>query len=204
MTRIILDFGSANTCKNDIKIVKRMIDELVKVDSKKYEVIIKWQLFEKAGENIPLNWGVFKYAYDYAKEKGYQTTASVFDLKSLKYLLEFEVPFIKVSNRPDLYWLIGYVPRNIQIYASGITEWKQLVKNFICVSKYPAELKEYEELAGSFNTLSNHNISDHTATWDLFNKYKPSIYECHYKLPDSTGLDAGSFARTPEQLKEIL
>ena len=47
-------------------------------------------------------------------------------------------------------------------------------------------------------------ISDHTTDFQLYNKYKPKIYECHYKLEDSTGLDAGEFARTPEQLAEIL
>jgi hypothetical protein len=38
----------------------------------------------------------------------------------------------------------------------------------------------------------------------LFRKFEPEIIEMHYKLPDSTGLDAGPFARTPEQLAEIL
>jgi hypothetical protein len=47
-------------------------------------------------------------------------------------------------------------------------------------------------------------ISDHTTSWDLFNKYNPEIIEWHYKLSDSIGLDAGDFARTPEQLKEVL
>ena len=71
-----------------------------------------------------------------------------------------------------------------------------------CVSEYPASKEDYIEIfPESFLELG---ISDHTIDWELFETYKPAIYECHYKLPDSTGLDAGPFARTPQQLKEIL
>lgn len=206
MAQIILDFGSANTCKNDIEYVKRMIDELVAVDTKKHEVILKWQLFEKAGDNIPLNWGVFKYAYEYAKEKGYKTTASVFDLKSLKYLLNFKIPFVKIANREDLYWLAGEIPRKIPVYISIASiiapRPYEASVSMACVSKYPASLDDYKN---AFDNIQHFRfISDHTENWDLYNLTSPYCYECHYKLPDSTGLDAGSFARTPEQLKEIL
>ena len=217
---IILDFGSGNTCKNDLSYVKRMIDELKAVDTGKHEIVIKWQLFTKAGDNTPLRPMAFEYAYRYAAKLGYQTTASVFDVESMAYLLQYDIPFVKIANRPDLYWLAGEVPRKIPVYVST-GHMKKIKGNIfdkilelhatellVCVSKYPATLKDYED-AFTWETYSEEghalvNISDHTTDFTLYHKYKPEIYECHYKLEDSTGLDAGDFARTPEQLAEVL
>jgi len=212
---IILDFGSGNSCKNDSEYIKRMIDSLAEVD-KERRCIIKWQLFEKAGDNVPLNIFAFDIAYGYARRLGFKTTASVFDKSRLKFLLNFDVPFIKIANRPDLYWLIGEIPRRVDVIVSHnplgkinlLDEYFSYdeygingVYPLVCISKYPAEKKEYYDLNGLGLT---YGISDHTVDWDLYRRYKPQIYECHFKLPDSTGLDAGNFARTPEQLKEIL
>ena len=209
MSRIILDFASATTCKNDKEYIKRMIDELAAVDSGKHEVIIKWQLFEKACEILdppvePLKRDLFRWAYHYAKEKGYQTTASVFDLPSLKYLLEYDIPFVKLANRPDLYWLAREVPRKISVYRS--IHWDDTVidneKTLCCISKYPAKPIEYST---DFKVMDlKQGISDHTTDFALYYLYLPEIIEWHYKLSDSTGYDAGEFARTPEQLREIL
>ena len=215
MSKIILDFGSGNTCRNDKEIIDRMIDELEKIDTHKHEIIIKWQLFEKAGGNVPLSWSSFGCAYSYAMKYGYKTTASIFDSFSLKFLLDFDVPFIKIANRRDLDWLIGEVPRKVPVYVS----YSNAVELFnselsyskcamLCVSKYPAKIEEYEE---SIKRFANETgipfgfpISDHTVGLDLFKKYQPRIWEKHFKLSNSTGLDAGPFAITPEELKEIL
>jgi sialic acid synthase SpsE len=194
-----------------------MIDELKKVDSGKHEIIIKWQLFKKAGDNIPLFDGAFDYAYEYARKYGYKTTASVFDLESLKFLLNYDVPFIKIANRHDLDWLIGEVPRKIPVYVSvdnmsvgesmqyslpvGHINQERDIALF-CVSQYPASIEEYERRFSKGSL--KHGISDHTIGLDLFKKHQPRIWEKHYKLSDSTGLDAGPFATTPEELREIL
>jgi sialic acid synthase SpsE len=204
MSQIIIDMGSGNTCQNDIKIVKRMIDELHNVDSGKHSIIIKWQLFEQAGQNIPLDLDVFRWAYDYARLHGYKTTASVFDKSSLAYLLNFDIPFVKLSNNRSTDYLIGEVPRRIPIYISvgaGLFKVRDGVTMLHCISKYPAKLSEYEYMFGDFLKKS---ASDHTDNLKLWHKYQPDIYEVHYKLPDSTGLDAGKFARTPRDLKAIL
>jgi hypothetical protein len=208
MGMIILDFGSGNTCKNDYKYIERMVDELKAADTGKHEVVIKWQLFTKAGDNIPLQVTRFDHAYDYAKQQGYQTTASVFDAESLDYLLRFDIPFVKIANRPDLYWLAGEVPRKIPVYLScdahqfSCFAWVNGDIPLACISEYPATMKQYENEFGAM--LHWGRISDHTTDFTLYHKYKPETYECHYKLEDSTGLDAGDFARTPEQLAEIL
>lgn len=182
-----------------------MLDELKAVDTGKHEIVIKHQLFTEAGDNIPLDHEIFRKAYCYAKDLGYKTTSSVFDFYSLQYLLNFDIPFVKIANNRSLDWLISEVPRNILIYKS-VGDWEELLKSdadniiLFCVSKYPSSIEDYSEyIPHRYN-----GISDHTTNWDLFNKYNPEIYECHYKLPDSTGLDAGEFARTPEMLREIL
>jgi len=213
MSQIILDAGSGNTCRNDWPYAKRMIDELKAVDTGKHEVIIKWQLFKQAGKNIPLTREIFRQAYDYAASLGYQTTSSVFDKESLDFLLQFKIPFVKIANRRELDWLIGEIPRKISVYVSyGSYEEIECLKRYpnnkylLCVSEYPSTLEKYEEKF-KINYLSfgeELGISDHTTNFGLWHRYQPQIIEWHYKLSDSTGLDAGPFARTPEQLREVL
>ena len=216
MATILLDFGSGNTCKNDQKIVERMYDALADIDTGKHNVIVKWQLFKKAGDNIPLTRDIFHFACLYGQKKGYQTTASVFDLLSLQFLLQYEVPLIKIANRRDLDWLIGEVPRRIPVYVSCGNCYeaarllsKHNVRILMCVSKYPAARKDYDDVIGGLSNVApgvpfGFGISDHTTNFSLWKDYRPEIIEWHYKLEDSTGLDAGPFARTPAQLKEIL
>lgn len=198
----ILDFGSGNTCQNNYATIFRMIKSLSDIDPER-KFIIKWQLFKKAGENISLLPEMFSYAYQMAKDLGFKTTASVFDLESLHFLLQHDIPFVKIANRPDLYWLIGEVPRKIPIVVSRYSNeyWDENIYSLHCISKYPSLKTEYE--SEYFLDQLKEGISDHTTNWDLFRKYKPETYEAHFKLPDSTGPDAGPFARTPEQLKEI-
>jgi sialic acid synthase SpsE len=191
---IILDFGSGNTCQNDVDIVKRMIDELKAVDTGKHEIVIKWQLFIHAGENLLLNHTIFDIAYEYAAKLGYRTTASVFDQSSLHFLLKYDVPFVKIANRRELDWLVGEVPRKVKVIVSG--------RDLCCVSEYPATVEQYEWRYAPDQL--HQGISDHTTDFTLWHRYSPLLYECHYKLEDSIGLDAGDFSRTPEMLKEIL
>jgi sialic acid synthase SpsE len=183
-----------------------MIDELHAIDTGKHDVIIKWQLFEQAGQNIPLDHEVFMWAYAYAKLHGYKTTASVFDKPSLDFLLCFDIPFVKIANRRALEWLIHEVPRKTSVYVSvGAGGYFRHFNTLFlhCISEYPAKLSKYEEVFGTRNSLFE-AVSDHTADFKLWNKYHPCIYECHYKLPDSKGLDAGKFARTPKSLRAVL
>ena len=216
MSEIILDFGSGNTCRNDTAYVKRMIDELKAVDTGRHRVVIKWQLFKEALPNIPLEHQVFDYAYKYAKEQGYQTTSSVNDLGSLEFLLRYEIPFVKIANRRELDWLIGEVPRKIPVYVSvgkifdnsrcpiipGFADFPHNNLELCCISEYPAEVKSYVNSFSRYHLTVG--ISDHTIGFDLWREYKPVFWECHYRLEDSTGLDAGPFAKTPKELRQIL
>jgi len=202
--QIILDMGSGNSCKNDITTIRKMINSLKNIDECKItdEIIIKWQLFEKAGDNIPLKPILFSYAHEYAQFYGFKTTASVFDRDSLNYLLEHDIPFVKIANNKQSYEMARLVPHNIKKYVSwgaGAGHIKMIPGDELlyCVSEYPAKMYQYEAL----NFLPGENISDHTANFDLYKKYQPKIVEWHYKLPESTGPDAGDFARTWKDLK---
>ena len=213
MSQVILDL-SANTFKNDFSYVIQMMDEIKAIDTGKHQIIFKTQLFKSAPPNIPLDWSVFDSMYHYGKNLGYQVTSSVFDKGSLDFLLQYDVPMIKIANNRKLYYLIGETPRRIPIYVSvddchicaDITydEWvyRDNIIPLVCVSNYPATMSEYSYKFSEHQL--KYAVSDHTSDWFLFKTYQPRILEVHYKLPDSQGLDAGSFSRTPSMLKEIL
>ena len=206
MAKIILDFGSGNSCKNNWDYTKRMIDELKAVDSGRHSVVIKWQLFLQAGDNIPLDRNIFQKAYYYAKSLGYKTTSSVFDKESLEFLLRYEPCFVKIANRRELDWLIGEIPRKVPVYVSTnniniALDYSGNIICMACVSEYPASIDKYAMLQSIERAWA---ISDHTTDFALWHKYQPEIIEWHFGLPDSTGLDAGPFMRTPEMLREVL
>jgi sialic acid synthase SpsE len=205
MAKIIFDFGSGNTCKNKKDYIKNMYDELKNIDSGKHEIIVKWQLFEVAGPNIPLTREMFDYAYKYGNKLGYKVTSSVFDLESLNFLLEYKIPFVKIANNRMLDFIIDMIPKKIPVYISKSKDLflpgiQNELTELWCISRYPATIEEYNKLP----LKKGCNISDHTNDFRLFYEYNPNIIEWHYKLDYSIGLDAGDFARTPEQLKEIL
>ena len=130
---IIADFGSGNTCKNDYNIIQNMIDEFVKaIGGTRDDVVIKWQLFQEAGANQPLNWRMFDYAYSYAHSYGYKTTASVFDPDSVKFLLRYPIPFVKYANNVKL--PTSLVPENVTLIRSG--------HDMACISEYPATMEQ--------------------------------------------------------------
>jgi hypothetical protein len=203
MSQIILDISS-NTHKNSEAYYKRMIDELAAVDAHKHEVVLKWQLFESSEHNTKASLYLFEEMARWAYlTHNYKTTASVFDLKSLKFLLgcnlPYDLPFIKIANNRKYDWLIAETPRKYPRYKSvgnASHYFMDMETPLWCVSEYPADIKDYP--------VGVKNISDHTVGLELYRRNEPVIWEKHYKLPDSTGLDAGPFASTPDELKEVL
>ena len=211
MSQIILDMGSGNTCKNSIPYVEKMINAVVAIDGHKHEVIFKWQLFQDEPPNVPLDWFVFARAYKYAKDKGYKTTSSVFDRKSLDFLLTFDVPFVKIAARPTKYWLVEKIPRGIPVYLS-YKDPKDLPKPgmvldklMFCVPKYPAAMEDYERSEYLFSFPDCFAISDHTEGLYLWKRYHPDIWEKHFILEDDpSNPDAAGHAIKPDLLKEVL
>jgi hypothetical protein len=217
MSKIIIDMGSGETCKNDKKYVARMIDELAAVDTHKHLVFIKWQLFHAVPAGVPpLELDTYLFAVRYALAHDYLTSASVFDVPLLEYLLSYEnlsLPFVKLACRPNLYHFIDRIPQTVPVYISvPHVSWGECLMQMFprlsgapiflyCIPEYPAKSKDYEQ---EFGDHLGYGISDHSPNLGLFKKYQPLYYERHYKLSDSTGLDAGPHASTPEELKEIL
>ena len=205
---LILDLGSGNSLP-DAETAIKLIDEIKKRDTGKHLITLKTQLFESAPPNVPLDIDVFGEAWGYASSKGYHLTSSVFDGESLMYLLQFDteewrLPFIKIACRPDLYWLIGEIPRRIPVYVSHDEPPPECYvesKNdttMQCVSKYPAGYDDYMPVFSDA-------ISDHTVGWKIFNEIQPQILEKHCVLEhNDTNPDAGAFAVTLSELEEIL
>lgn len=215
MAQIIFDI-SANTHKNDYDYYIKMMDELAKVNTGKHEIILKWQLFKASMTNIVANKNLFRELAEWCWYNwGLKTTASIFDVESLEWLLKvddgvpYSLPFIKIACNPDYYWLVDKIPRKYEVYISRYSKYFTNHKDYIfhydpyedniiqleCVPLYPAYITQYT------NAIY---ISDHTIGLDLWYRNKPIIWEKHFKLPDSTGFDAGDWAITPEELSEIL
>jgi sialic acid synthase SpsE len=217
MSLIILDMGSGNGQGNDIAYQKKAIDTIAEIDSKKHKVILKWQLeLKPKGNNKPLDPRVFASSYLYANDKGYRATSSVFDPESLVDLMKiccirdedtpWGIPFIKIAcqskDNPNVYGMIGLIARGIPIYVSydprnpnSLTEWNCTF--LACIPEYPAKLSDYPP--------GIHGYSDHVPGLELWNYYHPAIWEKHFVLEkDANNLDAGPFAITPDQLKEVI
>jgi sialic acid synthase SpsE len=198
---IILDLGSGNSCRNSIDYACRMVKAVV--DLSLPDVVIKWQLFKHEGDNVPLSLEVFERAYRYAALFGIATTASVFDKDSLDYLLTFPVPFVKLANKVSSQILIKDIPDDMPIILStdkpDYKSARKLTDVIYTVSKYPAEEKDYDK----FGDKLKKGLSDHTTSWQLYQKWHPEIYEVHFRLFDTVGNDAKAFARLPEQFIEM-
>lgn len=202
MSTFVLDMGSANSCRNDSKIIMKMIDAIDKVDTAQHEVILKWQLFKEALPNRPLTKEAFDFAYKYASKYGFETTSSVFDIESMRFLMGYDVPFVKIACRPELYELAQYSTVPVYVSTAGSLVDIPGATVMACVPKYPATLKDYES---HFTVEKLKIVSDHTVGWKLYNKYKCDIIEKHFVLErDEYNPDAGYFAVTPEQLGDVL
>ena len=204
MSTIVLDI-SANTHKNDIRYLKKMIDAVAGIDSHLHEVVIKHQLYLKIPPNLKMDRVVFHKAYTYARAKGYKTTASVFDLPSLDYLMQFSVPYIKIACNSRYYYLVDEIPRKYKVLCSG---YKDLmpggVKLMCCVPQYPAKKEEYTRTFTEHEL--RHAISDHTVGLELWNEYKPLYFEKHFVLhkDKADNPDSGPFSVDISDLRTLL
>lgn len=206
--QIILDV-SANTIKNDPLYFEKMVKTIKEIDRKDNEIVFKTQLFRNIEPNLSLSFDCFDAMYDICRQYGYQLTASVFDKKMLKFLLIYDIPFVKIACRPYLYFLSTLVPETIPCLISvgrnepvGVNNFSN-IQYLSCVPLYPAQDMDYLYV----DIELYRGISDHTTDASLFHKYKNILYryECHYVLEHSEdNPDAGPFAKTPEELKEII
>ena len=214
---LILNCGSGETCKNELSQIKLMVKTIADLQKQtKKEIIIKWQLFEYLPGLISLNHESFGFAYHLAKEYKLQTTASVFDYHSSKYLNNFDVPFVKIACRPNCYHLIKLHSQEIYVSINNPDLFKILKKDFpnkklhfmCCVPKYPNSETDSIMIENEYRSMFYGNlsdaISDHTVGFNLYTRYQPMIWEKHFYVTGQTGVDTGSFACNEETIKEIL
>ena len=203
---IILDMGSGNGNGNDPDYIKASIDAIADIDTGRHKVYLKYQLFTNAPPNKPFSEKAFNYAYKYGKAKGYQVTASVFDSFSTKILLQYDIPFVKIANRPDLYYYMYYMggEKVIVSYTGNKPASRDTDCTYLaCISEYPATVEQYEDKFSPFNLRDG--ISDHTVGFDLFNKHQPFWWEKHFVLERTDdNPDAGPFAVMPDDLRGVL
>ena len=199
----IIDIGSGNTLRTTEEACK--IIKIIK-DMNISDSYVKFQLFKKEGNNIPLNLEIFERATRYANVIRMPYGVSVFDEDSLNTAIySGALCFLKLANRSDLLYLVDKAPKEDKWIIStdnlNLKVDRHNTEIIYCISKYPATEKEYEQ---KFGDKLKQGFSDHTINFNLFKKYQPKIYECHFRLPETTGNDAGKFARLPEQFKEVL
>ena len=219
---LVIDVGSGASLPDSVT-ARRFVDAIKGVDTGKHKIVLKAQLFASVPPNIPLGYEVFHELYTYGEAAGYGVTASVFDVASLRHLLTYVVPFVKIACRPVLYWLAGEVPRKVRVYRSirrghAATPFPEPhseyeIRDLLCIPEYPADAKDYDREVRSARDHSLAGISDHTVGWDLFRaqtrehrgrRHGVALWEKHFILPDTTGPDVGPWACTPETLKEIM
>lgn len=201
---IILELGSGNSCRNDEAVVKDMIDGIAETG---IDAVLKMQLFTDEPPNVPLDRDVFTFAYNYGQDKGYQVTASVFDASQMVYLMRFDVPFVKIACRKNLYPLANLahvhgVPSVVSY--PGRRQWAEtdMVTPLCCVPKYPATIRDYKT-AFTADQLKR-GISDHTPGFDLYHEFQPEWWEKHVVLErDDDNPDAGPFACLISELGEL-
>lgn len=171
---LILDFGSGDTCKNDKNQIKEMIDQLSIYDEER-KAVIKWQLFKNLSHVQSLDNESFEYAYKYAKDLGFKTTASIFDKESLEFLLKYDVPFIKIACQTNLYdfrkatyAFIKDIPINIPLVVS--VEYPDLINELstpVSLSKKVAKSKKKTTTIKKENYSFNHINSVDADTLDF-------------------------------------
>ena len=205
---IILDFGNGSVCLNDRDNIKTMIDRLADVDIDR-KIVIKWQLFLNIPPKLSLRRDLFDFAYKYAADLGFMTTASVFDLDSLDFLLRYHVPFVKLANQPQMWRYTDDVPRSVDLYVSVGSErdfkwmwYKKPTGVMACVSEYPATIDDYYETFGE--KILKAGISDHTDNISLYKAYRPRLYEKHYTVPEIPTDKVRKYCADPYQVKKLL
>lgn len=202
---IILDLGAGDATKNDSEYIEKIIDSIPQGD-----IVLKFQLFEDIPGLTPLKREVFAHAWVYGQKRGFKVTSSVFDSGSLYDLTTLDIPFVKIACNTDFYPLIDEVPQGIPILVS-VDSHIQLISvatahlnmplfYMMCVPKYPAEVDDY---VGNFSSeLMHKGLSDHTKSLELFETFRPRIWERHYCI-DPIGPDY-EHAIGPEELTECL
>lgn len=209
---IIFDLGSGTTIKNNKHIAIEITDKIKALDSGKYKIIFKLQLFTKETIDYlePLKHKVFDFVYRYCISHGYECTASIFDKESLDFLKKYETPFIKVACRDWLYKYVIDIKKPLVsvpsiVKGSAVKCLNPNAEILYCIPEYPASINKYKSLFGDLKGKIGVNISDHTTNIKLFTNHEPLIWEKHLILEhDNSDPYGDSFAAVPEDFEGVL
>lgn len=201
---IILDFGAGDATMNHSEYVLGMMEKLPRDKN----IIVKFQLFSKIQGLTSLNPMVFHEAWEYGKDRGIPVTASVFDDESLRFLLDYTIPFVKIACRPTQWSMISTIPLFVPVLVSIESMKNQAsisslnmdrnLSFMCCIPEYPAKRGTYTK---RFPTWAlDRGISDHTTDLELYKRHQPIIWERHY---GKIGPDA-EHAIEFEQLMEVI
>ncbi|MFA5397851.1 MAG: N-acetylneuraminate synthase family protein [Methanogenium sp.] len=211
MAEIILDVAP-NTFKNDIGYFASMVNEIRNIDTKKYSITFKTQMFSSSSDaakiNICLDNSLLVKMHEICKEANYKFTSSVFDYYSLVCLLGqgFKLPFIKLACRENLYYLSNNIPRGIPVYISvdckkynDIHSYdkyvEQLAKRRRLIlpigdsegDKFLLCVPEYPCKESDYQfDLNYKNVSDHTETLVLFDRWENDNLFTEKELRDNS------------------
>ena len=205
--QVILDI-SANTHQNDQRTIKKLIAAIPKTD--KHNITLKTQLWSAKnpqGRNARTTTKGLHTFMVAAKLAGYDATSSVFDRESVLLLMKYKPKFVKIAFRDGLDMAAGAVCRDVPIYKSCDVEqdgwgssWSK-DRDMFCVPEYPAPVEKYYRM-GHRGGVSDHSAGLHV--WHMAMKDGFKCYECHYVLERNyINPDAGPFAKTPEDLREM-
>jgi hypothetical protein len=157
MTQVILDIA-ANTHLNSESKMVELMECIPHTD--KYEIVLKTQFWSEnnpQGDNLRCTEFALRNFRRIAREFGFKSTSSVFDLYSLRELIclsecgDDPIPFVKIACRPELRSLIDEIPRKFHVIASFDPRNESYLKvpsyrctPMRCVPEYPATLEGYQ------------------------------------------------------------
>lgn len=213
---IIAEIGQ-NHC-GDMILAKHLI-ELAKsngADLIKFQLYNHNQLYANHPEvpNVELSKSQAFELFNYGKRAGIEVFFSVFDVERVQWCEELGVHRFKVAcSQSTDKRLLGYlkgtespviVSMDSLIFSSpeiSGCNWHYL----FCVSKYPAEVKDYLCYNSSAYRCYYEGISDHTIGIDTAKialARGAEIIEKHFCIDHQTGIDA-AWSMTPDELKEL-
>ncbi len=233
--------GSLERAKQLIQIAKNAKADAVKlqtytadsltINSKKDEFLIKqgtWagrNLYELYQESYtPWEW--FPDLFAFANSLGITIFSSPFDIKSVEFLKDLDVPAFKIASNELTDWPLieAVVNTGKPIILSTGTSTKEQIENTInyisgmrdnglivlhCVSAYPAEFKDMnlrtiQDIQNQFDVLvglSDHTLGTATAVGAV--ALGACVIEKHFTIDRDDGGPDSSFSLEPDELKVL-
>lgn len=206
--RLIAEVGS-----NHLGDVNRMFDvvdaaKAAGLDAVKFQLFPNHHSYTDCG-NVYLDPVLFKMVFAYGQFKGMTVSASVFDEKSFKFLLELKPKFIKFSygKKDQLDWINQTIAAGIEAIVSCdvMTDKKVPAKatKLYCIPEYPVRYKvDFASIFPRFDGFSDHTLGTEQTKTAIDKGAK--LVEKHVKLnADDFNCPDDMFAVTIEEFGKV-